>query len=366
VLQWLTDVMQPYSGEQRMALRRAPRQMLSYDFQLTPAQYSRAKAISSQWSHRVYGVPVWAEATRLGALDAGASVLSFDTSNADYRANDLILVWDDDEKFTAAETLAVAADYVDLKLPLDQSFENAYVMPLRFGRTLNGSEFSRSAHSITRARLEFLVSNNVDLGGTPYPQYRGKDVVTDPSVVLSDMSERILRSVDVFDNGSGPVGVDPERGYPNRTEMLSMDAIDRAASWTMRRWLHARRGRQRSFWLPSWNADLVVLSDVASAGTSLLVRPIGYPLYYGVTDVMVVLNDGTSLYNRVLSGAVDVSGNEVLSLEDSFGVAFSASDVRLACFMKHVRLDTDQAELGHDFAGRTSCALAVIEVPEGD
>lgn len=366
-LQWMTDVMQAYSAEQRLALRAAARQTLQYDFQLDQQQYSRAKAISTQWAHRVYGAPIWSESTRVGNLAAGITSIAFDTTNADYRANDIVLVWESDEKFVAAETTTLTAGGVTLKLPLDRSYLNAFVMPLRFARTLQGTEFSRMAHTVTRARLAFLVNNNVDLGASiSLPQYRGKDVMTDRSVVLSDMSEKIVRAVDVFDNGSGPVTIDQERAYPDRTEVLSMDPQNRAEVWRMRKWLHARRGKQRTFWLPGWNRDLVLLENVGSAATSITVRPIGYPLYYGTTDIMVVLNSGTILFNRVLSASTDPSGNEVLAMSGSFGVAFNVADVDLVCFMKHVRLDTDNADINHDYAGRASCSVAVVEVPEGD
>lgn len=366
-LQWMTDVMQAYSAEQRLALRAAPRQTLQYDFQLDQQQYSRAKAISTQWAHRVYGAPIWSESTRVGNLSAGITSIAFDTTNADYRANDIVLVWESDEKFVAAETTTMTAGGVTLKLPLDRSYSNAFVMPLRFARTLQGTEFSRMAHTVTRARLAFLVNNNVDLGASiGLPQYRGKDVMTDRSVVLSDMSEKIVRAVDVFDNGSGPVTIDQERAYPDRTEVLSMDPQNRAEVWRMRKWLHARRGKQRTFWLPGWNRDLILLENVLASATSMTVRPIGYPLYYGVTDIMVQLNSGALLFNRVLSGATDPSGNEVLALEAAFGTLISVADVALICFIKHVRLDTDNADINHDYAGRASCAVAVVEVPEGD
>ncbi|UTC27978.1 putative virion structural protein [Stenotrophomonas phage A1432] len=366
-LQWMTDVMQAYSAEQRLALRTAPRQQFQYEFQLTPLQYSRAKAIATQWAHRVYGVPVWAEATRLGALAAGLSSLTFDTTTGDYRANDILLIWESDTKMLAAETLAVSAGSVALKLPTDQAFSNAYVMPLRFARTLNGAEFTRDAHTVTRARVQFLVNNNVDLGASVgYPQYRGKDVMMDRSVVISDMSERIMRAVEIFDNGSGPVTIDQERAFVDRTEMLTLDALTPQEAWRNRKWLHARRGRQKTFWLPGWNNDLSLVQNVGTADTGIIVRPIGYPLYYGIQDVMVVLNNGTVRYNRVLSGATNGDGNEVLSLSSNFGVAFTPADVAVFCFMKHVRLDADQAELTHDYAGRMSTSLPVIEVPEGD
>ncbi len=365
-LDWYTDVIRAYSAEQRLALRAAGRQSINYTYQLDEYQLSRAKAISTQWSHRTYGVPVWAEATHLGALSSGVTSLSFSTLNADYRSNDIVLVWESDLKFSACETLAVTGSSVALKLPLDQSFTDAYVMPLRFARTLRGSEFTRDAHSVSMARLQFLVDNNVDLAGTsPFPQYKSRDVVTDRSVLVESMRERIVRTQEVFDNGSGPVEVDQEFGYADRTEMLCMDALDRAGAWRMRQWLHARRGKQRTFWLPSWNPDLVILNPVASAATSLTVKPIGYGLYYGVTDIMLVLKNGNRYFNRVLSGDADVGGNDVLSMETSFGVDFVPTDVDFCCFMKHCRLDTDSITLNHGYAGRVYASMPVVEVPEG-
>jgi hypothetical protein len=365
-LGWLTDVMRAYSAEQRVALRAAPRQSLGYEFQLDNYQFSRAKAISTQWSHRVYGVPVWSELTRLGAVPAGTTVLSFDTTSADYRADDIILVWESDLKYSAVETLALTTSSVELKLPLDQSFTNALVMPLRFGRTLNGSDFARSASDITLGRVTFLVTNNQDLAGdSPFPQYRGLDVVTDRSVMADSMRERIVRSQDVFDNGSGPIEVDPEFSYADRTEMLTFDTQTRAERWRLRKWLHARRGRQRTFWLPSWNNDLEILENVGSAATSLIVRPIGYGLYYGIQDIMLVLADGSAYFNRVLSGSADPGGNDILALSASFGVDFTAAEVALCCFMKHCRLDTDNVTITHGYAGRATASMPVVEVPEG-
>lgn len=366
-LQWLTDVLPSYSAEQRLALREAPRQSLSYDFQLTPYQYSRAKAIATQWAHRVYGAPVWAEATRLGALPAGTTALTFDTRYADYRSNDIVLLWDDDERFAAVETLAVTTGSIELKLPLADSYENAYVMPLRFARTLQGTEFRRDAHDVVQARMVFLVSNNVDLAASiGFPQYRGRDVMMDRSVVLSDMSERITRAVDIFDNGSGVISVDQERAFPDRTESLSMTALTRQEAWRMRQWLHARRGRQKSFWLPSWNQDLIILENVGAGDTSITVRPIGYPLYYGETDIMVILSNGTTLFNHVTAGSTDLGGNEVLIMSGTFGTAFTAASVVMTCFIKHVRFDADQVDLSHGYAGYVSTAVAVREVPEGN
>ena len=364
-LEWKTDVLPSFNNEQRLALRPAPRQSFSYSFQLDPRQFSRAKAIATQWAHRVYGIPVWSETTRVGALSAGATEILLDTTTADYRENDIVLVWEDDTHFLAVENTGVLSDRVVLKLPLDESFTNAYVAPLRFSRTLQGMSFNRSAHDVVEAQATFQVTANRDLGASiGLPQYRGKDVLVDRTVLSGDLDERISRAIDVFDNGSGPMVVDVKNSWVTSRQTISIDTLTRAERWEKRKWLHSRRGKQAAFWLPSWNEDLVVLEDVGAAGAALTVSPIEYPLYYGVKDIMIQLKSGTRLFARVLSGATDPDGNEVLSLGAAVGTAFTVSEVDFVCFMSHVRFDTDTIEISHGHAGRAVASIPVTETPE--
>lgn len=364
-LEWQTDVLPSFNNEQRLALRTAPRQAFSHEFQLDTYQFSKAKAIATQWAHRVYGIPVWAEATRVGPLLAGTTELMLDTSGADYRDNDIVLVWESDTHFVAAENLQVLSDRIVLKLPLEDSYQNAYVAPLRFARTPQGMSFRRNAHDITVANATFQVVQNKDLGAAVgYPQYRGKDVLTDRTILVSDLNERISRSVDEFDNGSGPIAVDIKNSWVSSAKAITFDTLTRAQRWAARRWIHSRRGRQKAFWLPSWNPDLILLEDVGPTGAALTVRPIGYPLYYGVKDIMVQLKNGSRVFARVLSGSVDSNGNEVLSLAAQVGTGFTVADVELICFMSHVRLNTDRVEIRHTYAGRATTVVPVMETPE--
>jgi hypothetical protein len=365
MLEWQTDIIPSFNNEQRLALRPAPRQSFSHEFQLDTYQFSRAKAIATQWAHRVYGIPVWSELTRLGPLSAGATEVLVDTTVADYRQDDIIIIWESDTNNVAVEIGAVLPDRVQLKLPLEKSYQNAYVAPLRFARTFDGMQFRRSNHDFTIASATFQVTQNKDLGAAVgYPQYRGKDVLIDPTILVSDLNERISRATDEFDNGSGPIVVDIKNNWVNSAKAITFDVLTRAERWAARQWIHSRRGRQKGFWLPTWNPDLILLEDVGPTGAALTVRPIGYPLYYGVKDIMVQLKNGTRIFARVLSGAVDPNGNEVLSLEAAVGTGFTVAEVDFICFMSHVRFNSDRVEIRHDYAGRAVTTIPVVETPE--
>lgn len=364
-LDWQTDIIPTFKKEQRLALRQAPRQSLKYEFQLDNYQFSKAKAIATQWAHRVYGVPIWAELTRLGPLPAGTEWLFLDTTAADYRANDILLLWEDDVNNWAVETLEVLPDRIRLRLPTEVSMMNAYVAPLRFARTFSGMQFKRGAIDMVEVSATFEVTQNVDLGGPiGLPVYRGKDVLNIPTVLVGDMSEKILRAVDEFDNGSGPVLVDIRNDWVRSTKSATFTPQSREERWLVRRWIHSRRGRQKAFWIPSWNQDLFVLEDVGPAGASLTIRPIGFPLYYGVKDIMIRLLNGTEIYSRVLGSGLDPARNEVLSLDGPVGTGFAVADIERVSIMSHVRFDSDRLEISHGYGGQSSMSVPIVETPE--
>lgn len=365
-MEWKTDLLDSFNNEQRLALREAPRQTFSHKFLLDEQQFSRAKAISTQWAHRVYGIAVWDEVTPLlNGLTAGSSFIAFDTANADYRDDDLIMLWASDTNLAALEITTVTPTGVNLKLPLDKNWPKCYIAPLRFARTLSGVEYSRAANKYITAKAQFLVTQNKDLGDNgSFPTYRGKPVMTDRSAVVGDLSEKIVRTIDMFDNGSGPIQIDIASNWVRFMQTISFIKNNKADVWKLRKWIHARRGKQRAFWLPSWNRDLVILQNVESTASSITVSPIGYPLYYTVKDIMIQLLNGTRIFARVTSGSTDNDGNEALSLSAQIGTAFATTDIDFVCFMSHVRFDTDLVTFNHRDVGQVSTSIALAETPE--
>lgn len=365
-LNWKTDVIGCFSSEQRIALREAPRQSFSYEFLLDNSQFSRAKAITSQWAHRVYGIPVWSEISKIEAtVSAGSSFIPFDTTYADYRDYDLVILWSSDTLQEALEINTVIPTGVNLKLPLISSWTNFYIAPLRFARTPSGIEFNRTSNKYIGASSKFEITQNKALPNEgSFPMYRGKVILTDRSAVVGGITERITRTVDTFDNGSGLIEIDIQNNWVRHLQEISFVKTTRQSIWQLRQWIHARRGKQKSFWLPSWNNDLEVVQTVSSAATAITVKPISYSLFYTVKDIMIKLLNGAEIYLRIMSASTDINGNEVLALSTSVGYDFNTTDVDFICFMSHCRLDTDQITINHIDNNHIETSIIVMETPE--
>lgn len=364
-LQWQTDILKSKNNEQRLALRSAPRQVFSYNYLLNERQFSKAKAISSKWGNKIYGVPVWAESTYItSTLSIGQPVIYFDTRFSDYRANGIAVLWSSDDLYEIINIEEVFDDRIVLSSGLENTWSNCIIAPCRQGRSLNGINYSRSAVKDVRAKAEFTITDNVDLSDEgSFITYRSAPVLTDRSVVVGDLSEILSESLEYFDNGSGPIEIETSSNILNSTQTISFIKGTYQSIWNLRTWLHARKGRQRSFWLPSWNRDIIITNDVISTDTRITIENIGYSLYYSVKDIMIVLNNGTKIFKRILSGN-EIPGGEELTLSEAIGTSFNTTDVDFISFISHVRLDSDEITLSHDSNKTVKMSVTVKETPE--
>ena len=363
-LEWKTDVIKSKSSEQRIMVRYEPRQGFEYDYFLDDNQYARWRALAYGWSHCVFAFPVWTEFTKLGQLVVGTTTLAFSTENADYRTGDVLIIWESDRLFETCEIDSIEQNQVTLSRPTVGSYNSAYVAPLRFGRTLDGLYVERGANKLIKGSVRFSVTDNKDLSdGVGLPTYRGIDVLTDTMYKVGSYSEKVMRDVVVIDNGIATPVVASTRTFTEQMLTVSWACRTRAELWRVRKWLHSRKGRAKPFWLPAGLNDFELVADASSSASLIRVAPIGYSLYYGARDIQIKLKDGTTLRNRVLSGAVDGYGTETLTLENSVGLDLQPSQVEYVCLMHLVRFDSDRIEISYDEDNTATISVPCTEVP---
>lgn len=362
-LEWKTDILRAKAGEQRQALRKVPRQSFDHTYWLTPKQYASARAVAYGWGQRTFGVPVWGEATRLGTLAPAQVLLSFDTQNADYRVGDALLLWEDYDKYEACEITALTATEVSLRLPTAGTYTGAYVMPLRYGRALNGLSAERDESDIITAEIAFEVAQGVDLAASiSLPQYKGVDVLTDIMMKVGNYSEKILREVTVIDNMTGAPTQDPIYTTPTQSFTVSWDLTNRAELWRLRKWLHSRKGKQKSFWLPTKLRDFEVVQDITVSSTSITIANMSYGLFYGIRYLSIKAKTGATYYNKVTGSSANVDGTETLFLEDAITATVNLSNIEYVCLLHKVRLDADRVELEHA-VNQVTISIPATEVP---
>lgn len=364
-LRFLTDVIQKKDGtEQRVALRRSPRQEFLLTFKLEEGyDLSRFDVLLYEWQARVFGVPVWAEPTFLTA-DAAMGDFTINvesTANADYRVGSLAVVWYNDTTFDALEVDSLTSTTITFRSPLTQDFvRGAAVMPMRTAtaeQTIKGQRYPRNA---AVRELRFKVQNNLVPDDFPslgdYAQSGGPldgEIVIDdlPLGVSGSLRETHEHRLYVFDSETGVFTQDSPwahnlRGYP-----FEITVTDRPSLWAVRRLLHALRGRQAGFFLPTFYHDLEATQPWPNGTSTIVVRNVGFTRFAQQRGryryLRIRMTDGTVIDAEIQSSAEVSAHEEQLGLSATAGQTYAPEDFAQIQFLEKVRIDKDDIQITH-------------------
>ncbi|RLP22270.1 hypothetical protein [Mesorhizobium sp. YM1C-6-2] len=363
-IETLTDILSARTGEQRIALRKAPRQFFSYAVRTTPARFSRAKDYARRRAGTPVGVPVWIEGISLaGDVGAADTTIAIDTTRGDWRVDGGVLIWESPERYARCRISAIADDMLTLLGPVGGDFIRPTILPLRSALPYEGFQVLRDT-TYQDISAKFQVIDNIWLDeDAGYDQYEDLDVISETPKLVSDIAESIVRAAEYVDNGFGPIVVETVRDYVDFGQTLSFHEWRGAALWRRRCWIHSLNGKQKPFWLPSFNADLSLQATIGAAATTITVASISPDVdSYAGQHVMILLTNGTKFYREIL-GAAPAGFNDVLTISSALGQSVAAADVALFCFMSKVRLSADSVEIRHEFDDASIVSIPVIETP---
>ena len=358
-----SDVIRAYNAEQRIALTRAPRQMLEFEYLLDGRDFARAKAMVYGAGTAMWALPNWTEMLAIGDWPAAQQTQVIDTDNLDFRNGDYaLLIQDNDTSQSLGVNITLGATTVDAGAPTAIGYYPAYIVPLRTAYMPSGARFDRTHPTHARARVEWAVVDGADLSAAhDFDTYRTYPVMTDRAVVLSDFAETIQRHFDAVDYGLAPPALDTIHAQAAQRSVAAWSCQTKAELWRLRCWLHTCKGRQKAFWMPTWAEDFTLRQDVLSADTVLHVESVEYATYYGLRHIMVLKRDGTRIYLRVTSGAAE-TGGDALTLSAAVGQNIAMADVDRVCLLNLMRFGSDRFEIRHRPGGADMSTL-VEEVP---
>lgn len=363
-LAWLTDVLRAKSAEQRIAVRLAPRYTFAYQFLMSASQFSRAQSMARFLGSQSFYLPLWSDVAVFGAINSGVSVVPMDTRYADYRVGGQMVFWQSDTEYELCTIDAITDSSITLSDPTTQSFSAAMVAPIVATQFAQTFEATRRGGRYIPTQVAFVSTDAVDLsadGG--YTEYRGAQVMTDRVRLLGNISERFERENIKIDNDTGLIDQVALYGYSVKGSVMNWQPWTRPDLWALRQWLHYCRGRQRGFWLPSWNNDLQIAAPIASADTAITVQAVGYPEFETVRDIMVESIAGVKTYLRISGGAAGAGNTEVLTLSGAAGIDLSVGQVRRISYLTYMRNNADRIEIQHYAPGKATVSVPVIEAP---
>jgi len=189
------------------------------------------------------------------------------------------------------------------------------------------------------------------------PTYLGRPVQTDPSVVRRPLSASLRRAVEYVDNSFGPVVVEPMRDVFERSETITLKAQGLTTRQLLRRWLWSLRGRQASFWLPTWGRELQLRAAMTSGSVLMRVAPVAPIAAYVGRPIMLELPG--ALRFRTINAAIEDGPDHRLTLSSNLGEPVPLTTK--VHFLTAMRADADRVEIQHG-AVTSEVTLPVIEV----
>lgn len=375
-LEFLTEVMPHKDGsEQRHALRKNPRQFFEWDLMLDEGpERTRMENTLFDWQTRVFGVPVWHELTRLStSATAGATTFSVSsTAFADYRVDGLVLIYESQTKFDVLTVSSFTSNSITVTSGLLNSYTaNVIVCPLRTGVLQNPPAEARYHVGASRLRAIFrILDNDSNLASTAaWSLFNSKVILTDLNVVNGTMGVEFDQDLVVFDNGTGITFRDSSWPNHRRGSVKTFITNSQQGLWNIRQLMHALRGRQVSFYLPTFSKDLALASNIVNGTGNFVITHVNYAQFVRHRQprniVRVVPNNGVSPIIKTVTNSVAGPTTETLTVDSNWAVGLTPAEIERIEFVEKVRLDSDRIRFDYNRGDRivkvSSPVKAVLE-----
>ena len=382
VLAFLTDIIEALDGkEQRLALRSNPRQMFDITYLLDTNDRQRMQAMLMDWMDNSFGFPLWHEKLKLTAAHTAATS-TYSVSRADdvdMRVGGLAAVITDANTFdvinvsAATDTLITAGDPSVNAYPIGTPLMPVRVVVIR--RAVTGKRY---LNNLEEFRISFEVTDN-DTGvltGTTTPGfwsiYNGRVLFDDCNVVSGGtMSQRFTRLVHRIDNATGIISQSSSWDKYKRSHKKGFVAHNRAENIELRRVLIALRGRQKSFYIPTFIEDVDVVAQLGVGTSTMDIESIDYVRFIKDRDPKMIMrltfNNGDPQLIRVVQSSVTVSGTvERLTLDTTWPSTVPINEITRVEFFELVRFDTDNFNIFYPRIGLSELNASVKSVFDDD
>lgn len=365
--QWRTSIQKGIKGtEKRSSLFTWPRLSLSNKFILpTYTQYSWIKRNLYKYIHDLWEIPIWYDKTILTS-DAvwGQAVLEVEdpTNRHFHDGRDCVIINGDSyETGTISEVGADSNPQIVLSGNLANTWPSgSLVLPLykfriRAVQEIKGIQENPVQTISFDATEEFetLRSFPYLLPSSALDTYLDYDLfLIPPKHAIASYSSHPYELLQML-------GLGCEMSHYDETELglkLSYIFTNKEDTWNLLKIFDSKRGRLSTFWIPSWNKDIIVTDAISAADTILTIEDLGYGEYYLPNDIInrhvwFRFPDKTYVCRKII-GAAGI----FIEIDSAIGKDVLVDDLSsmLNSFLIFSRLDVDEISFAYSVGKHNS------------
>ncbi len=368
-----TKIIEAVDGsEQRIANRQYPRGMFEATFK---TGQKKLEMILFDRQAKVIAFPAWAEPSYLdGAHVADVLTVTVNTTNyANFYVGGYAIVLQDENFFNALKIASMTSTTLTFESGLSYNYATkTQVMPLLTAYIEASSAAIKYAYNQQFFNLRIHVDpeiNNI-ADDSAWNAYEGKPLMDGSNLLKGgQLSEALRTRVYVIDNLTGlriPVSA---WDHNKRHSKKGWKTTSRQELWELRQLLHFLKGRQVSFYIPTFWKDIVV-TDTMQIGTFVLnMDNIGYTINarerWPKQFIRIIFKDGTILLREIQNSAEVSETQEQLTLDAGWPATYEPDEIERIEYLEKVRIDVDDIIITHYNAlGLSDCIVAIKEVDE--
>lgn len=374
-LVWETKILSSIDvGEQRIANRATPRSV--FEFTLKEGRKT-AETILFDRQSKLLAVPAWHEPSFLtSAGNIGDYTIYVDTTEyGNFYVGGYAIIFTDKYTFDALKIASKTTTSITFESPLAANHaKDTQVMPLMSAFVEATTPMVKAVYNDQDIQLKLLVhaTPNDIASTTAWNSYNGKVLMDEPNYIPSRQIREAFRTkIYVLDNLSGDRGQFAQQIRALRHSQKGFKTNSRQELWELRQLLHALKGRQVSFYIPTFSKDLVPNTTLLQSNSTLTMDNIGYTLNVDERWPRQVfrlhLKNGTIL-TRTIVGSSELSNSvEQLTVDIVWPYDILVTDIERIEFLEKVRFDTDDIMIIHyNACGMAECVVPTVEVTDDD
>jgi len=365
-LEFFTDVQRAFSEEQRIRLLATPRRRFEHSLMLSTRDYERARLMMRGLHPQAFDVPDWSDFRACEAA-AGATALAFDNTTPQLDETMDLILWQDTDTYELLDVSSASSSGLVLGAPIANAYPRGRVLRLLSCESNEGLSVEKPVGKLRSGQIEWVCYDDAlaSEDDSTFGTYRTEYLLDDcPQVGDDALQESVARAFGIVDNMVARPFLDTVREQASEVFGLAWQPATRAEAWSLRRKLYALRGRQKAFWLPSYNNGLELAANISAGAGTITIRNVelgtGYP--DGATDIYLQLRSGVA-YARQVTSITPGSGTEVLDITGTIPVAVTQSSIALFCTLGRMRLAQDRIEWLHRPKVGPKVVAAVNEAP---
>ncbi len=197
--------------------------------------------------------------------------------------------------------------------------------------------------------------------------YLGLDVLDQsPHNRRGLVGDDIRREFELLDTGTGTRSSDARGIAPTPVRPFQWTCFSRSAVTALRAFVHARRGRAVPFWVPTYQQDLTLATDLVSGGSTATMRWVGYAQHLfantGRRHLAFIQPGGTMLLRKVTATTDPATFvTEDLALDSPVSPTQPAAST-IVSFLRLCRLESDEVVLDWRSRGIVEVTLQIHDL----